>query len=151
MGQIRSRQPLSDAHFQSFIYQTLCGLKVSPTHTIRTVYTSAILTGTVYPLGQRAAPRFETGESARECRLRVEDLRLWFGKRIPAWCGPDRAGSSRFHDRVWVSNPVKAVTIKRSCELNLSRRRYTMVPSARDYAQFRKLYRIKYAPSSMLT
>jgi len=27
--QIRSGQPLSDAHFQSFIYQTLCGLKVS--------------------------------------------------------------------------------------------------------------------------
>jgi mitogen-activated protein kinase 7 len=27
--QIRSNQPLSDAHFQSFIYQTLCGLKVS--------------------------------------------------------------------------------------------------------------------------
>ena len=26
--QIRSGQPLSDAHFQSFIYQTLCGLKV---------------------------------------------------------------------------------------------------------------------------
>src|SRR6266403_2214123 len=25
--QIRSGQPLSDAHFQSFIYQTLCGLK----------------------------------------------------------------------------------------------------------------------------
>ena len=25
--QIRSQQPLSDAHFQSFIYQTLCGLK----------------------------------------------------------------------------------------------------------------------------
>ena len=24
---IRSQQPLSDAHFQSFIYQTLCGLK----------------------------------------------------------------------------------------------------------------------------
>ena len=31
--QIRSGQPLSDAHFQSFIYQTLCGLKVhSPQH-----------------------------------------------------------------------------------------------------------------------
>jgi mitogen-activated protein kinase 7 len=28
MVQIRSGQPLSDAHFQSFIYQTLCGLKV---------------------------------------------------------------------------------------------------------------------------
>jgi hypothetical protein len=28
-AQIRSGQPLSDAHFQSFIYQTLCGLKVS--------------------------------------------------------------------------------------------------------------------------
>jgi mitogen-activated protein kinase 7 len=28
--QIRSGQPLSDAHFQSFLYQTLCGLKVSP-------------------------------------------------------------------------------------------------------------------------
>lgn len=28
-SQIRSGQPLSDAHFQSFIYQTLCGLKVS--------------------------------------------------------------------------------------------------------------------------
>ena len=27
--QIRSGQPLSDAHFQSFLYQTLCGLKVS--------------------------------------------------------------------------------------------------------------------------
>lgn len=26
---IRSGQPLSDAHFQSFLYQTLCGLKVS--------------------------------------------------------------------------------------------------------------------------
>lgn len=26
-SQIRSQQPLSDAHFQSFIYQTLCGLK----------------------------------------------------------------------------------------------------------------------------
>ncbi len=26
-SQIRSGQPLSDAHFQSFIYQTLCGLK----------------------------------------------------------------------------------------------------------------------------
>lgn len=26
-GKIRSGQPLSDAHFQSFIYQTLCGLK----------------------------------------------------------------------------------------------------------------------------
>lgn len=25
--QIRSGQPLSDAHFQSFIYQTLCGLR----------------------------------------------------------------------------------------------------------------------------
>ena len=25
--QIRSQQPLTDAHFQSFIYQTLCGLK----------------------------------------------------------------------------------------------------------------------------
>jgi mitogen-activated protein kinase 7 len=25
--QIRSGQPLSDAHFQSFLYQTLCGLK----------------------------------------------------------------------------------------------------------------------------
>jgi mitogen-activated protein kinase 7 len=25
--QIRSGQPLTDAHFQSFIYQTLCGLK----------------------------------------------------------------------------------------------------------------------------
>lgn len=25
---IRSGQPLSDAHFQSFLYQTLCGLKV---------------------------------------------------------------------------------------------------------------------------
>lgn len=27
--QVRSGQPLSDAHFQSFLYQTLCGLKVS--------------------------------------------------------------------------------------------------------------------------
>jgi serine/threonine protein kinase len=27
LGQVRSGQPLSDAHFQSFIYQTLCGLK----------------------------------------------------------------------------------------------------------------------------
>ena len=27
ISQIRSQQPLSDAHFQSFIYQTLCGLK----------------------------------------------------------------------------------------------------------------------------
>jgi serine/threonine protein kinase len=27
VSQIRSGQPLSDAHFQSFIYQTLCGLK----------------------------------------------------------------------------------------------------------------------------
>ena len=27
VSQIRSQQPLSDAHFQSFIYQTLCGLK----------------------------------------------------------------------------------------------------------------------------
>ncbi|CEQ39597.1 SPOSA6832_01130 [Sporobolomyces salmonicolor] len=27
IAQIRSGQPLSDAHFQSFIYQTLCGLK----------------------------------------------------------------------------------------------------------------------------
>lgn len=26
-AQIRSGQPLSDAHYQSFIYQTLCGLK----------------------------------------------------------------------------------------------------------------------------
>lgn len=25
--QVRSGQPLSDAHFQSFVYQTLCGLK----------------------------------------------------------------------------------------------------------------------------
>lgn len=29
LPQIRSGQPLSDAHFQSFLYQTLCGLKVS--------------------------------------------------------------------------------------------------------------------------
>ena len=28
IDQIRSGQPLSDAHFQSFLYQTLCGLKV---------------------------------------------------------------------------------------------------------------------------
>ena len=28
-SKIRSGQPLSDAHFQSFLYQTLCGLKVS--------------------------------------------------------------------------------------------------------------------------
>ena len=27
LAQIRSSQPLSDAHFQSFLYQTLCGLK----------------------------------------------------------------------------------------------------------------------------
>ena len=27
LPQIRSQQPLSDAHFQSFIYKTLCGLK----------------------------------------------------------------------------------------------------------------------------
>lgn len=29
LRQIRSGQPLSDAHFQSFLYQTLCGLKVN--------------------------------------------------------------------------------------------------------------------------
>jgi mitogen-activated protein kinase 7 len=30
---IRSGQPLTDQHFQSFIYQTLCGLLVSTLNT----------------------------------------------------------------------------------------------------------------------
>ena len=33
-SQIRSGQPLSDAHFQSFLYQTLCGLKVNVSRVI---------------------------------------------------------------------------------------------------------------------
>ena len=35
--QIRSGQPLSDAHFQSFMYQTLCGLKVGANATMHSV------------------------------------------------------------------------------------------------------------------
>ena len=62
--QIRSGQPLSDAHFQSFIYQTLCGLKVRclPHETTRT-------DKIVYPLCQSLAPRSETWKPTRQCRL----------------------------------------------------------------------------------
>jgi hypothetical protein len=50
---IRSGQPLSDAHFQSFLYQTLCGLKVSsPPSPFGSILTSFA----VYPLGKRAPP-----------------------------------------------------------------------------------------------
>ena len=52
--QIRSGQPLTDAHFQSFIYQTLCGLKY--------IHSANILPQTWQSLGQR--------------RLRTEDSRF---------------------------------------------------------------------------
>lgn len=40
MRKIRSGQPLSDAHFQSFLYQTLCGLKVSSPALIASLHPS---------------------------------------------------------------------------------------------------------------
>ena len=62
--QIRSGQPLSDAHFQSFIYQTLCGLKVSTLARLTDLVHSFPLScktdsareRTVHPLCARAAP-----------------------------------------------------------------------------------------------
>lgn len=57
--QIRSGQPLSDAHFQSFIYQTLCGLKVSHAGVDLFVPSDELIapsTFTVHPLGPRSAP-----------------------------------------------------------------------------------------------
>lgn len=58
-SQIRSGQPLSDAHFQSFIYQTLCGLKVSHLGVDRLAPSDDLIapfTFTVHPLGPRSAP-----------------------------------------------------------------------------------------------
>ena len=59
--QIRSGQPLSDAHFQSFIYQTLCGLKVSAVARLTTPFRTrsweadSARERTVHPLCARAA------------------------------------------------------------------------------------------------
>ena len=55
---IRSGQPLSDAHFQSFLYQTLCGLKVSfgSTGRIQLTYSDIFVLGIVYTFGKRTPP-----------------------------------------------------------------------------------------------
>lgn len=109
---IRSGQPLTDQHFQSFIYQTLCGLLVSEAVSILLLAHYVA----VYPLGQRVASRSQTWKSARQRRLRIEDLRFRSGERLRS---RPASNECRLHDRI---------------------RSNTVVQGSGNHAQLYKLY-----------
>jgi hypothetical protein len=73
----------------------------------------------VHPLGQRAAPRSQAGQPARQRRLRAQDLRLWPRSRLL-----DRPGGEcRVYDGV---------------------RRDAVVPRPGDHAQLPELHQSEY-------
>lgn len=98
--QIRSSQPLSDAHFQSFLYQTLCGLKYI--HSANVLHRdlkpgNLLVNGSCPPFPSlfRLLFSVEIGgslimEGVRGCvdsGLRAQDLRLRAGERFRAGRG----------------------------------------------------------------
>lgn len=125
---IRSRQKLTNSHFQYFIYQILRGLKYIHSAQVRGPGAHPREAGrdagvSRAPAAARSAPPFcrcgpptgaaprpQAGQPAGERRLRAQDLRFWPGPRP---LGARRQGQRCVHDRV---------------------RRDAVVPRARDHA-----------------
>jgi len=106
---IRSGQPLTDAHFQSFIYQILCGLKY--------IHSANVLHRDLKP-GNLLVNA--------DCELKICDFGLARGFSLDP---EENAGYMTGKDRVWL-----AIDSRTSANASLRIRRHKMVQSSRDHA-----------------
>jgi len=106
---IRSGQPLTDAHFQSFIYQILCGLKY--------IHSANVLHRDLKP-GNLLVNA--------DCELKICDFGLARGFSLDP---EENAGYMTGKNQVW-----KAIDSRTCANASLRIRRHKMVQSSGDHA-----------------